>query len=723
VAPPQREPDSPPELSFADVIGGFIDAEGRGDTATLTALDLVSRITSSALGDVRVLAVIVPRFGLPWEREDLLFVRFLAQALTGETQRVVLVWTGPEEPSLPADWTVSWTEEHPEAPSQVRPSLAGLIPGVLDDDALAALSLVEPVAPGACLPLPRGHLLVAPESRRDPRLVSRFDYDKLALVTRPAGRLHTYALFHGNNFYVDPWALWAQARQELEGGGYGVALRLAARAQECARDPMQLGVLQSLAQGIRIASQRFAEAAASPDPSPAVPDGLRSFLLQAKGWALVMSDDPVGAEPYFQGAHALLDRGQRADREYLYLLNIWALNRFKLDDLEGALALEREIEARHARLPRRDWRLEYVNSINIARICRRQGAYETAEHYYLGAFATTQGARTEGDGLYTNVCFARLNEAWGRSAEPFAHWMRAALHWVSSSVPEALGSRVATTIVSRKVAPDKPDPEEVSEAIESALAASARAAGLAEAAAAIEAANRSGEPPVFVRADRFAEDLEPGAVDCAVLGSGWSVLSSRMPSPVQLQSPRYRRLRSTLLDLIRLDCPGDLLRGAITFIVDDSCGTEMPTTLRELVELSLRRRLRSLVVNGKLLEINDETRARLERKLRVRIGHAVEGVRRKGPEVWVTFKRYLAPRLLSDQEARILERLNVPVVVDELGEQLFGGDVARAHFLPLLRSMERSRLVNLEVPGELVKQAPLRFDAGLGRETRDVTAP
>ncbi|HET9492220.1 MAG TPA: hypothetical protein VFR64_21030, partial [Methylomirabilota bacterium] len=338
--------------------------------------------------------------------------------------------------------------------------------------------------------------------------------------------------------------------------------------------------------------------------------------------------------------------------------------------------------------------------INIARICRRQGAYETAEHYYRRAFATTQGTRTEGDRVYTNVCFARLEEARGRPAEAFGGWMRAALHWVSSSAPEALGSRVATAIVGRKVASG--DPEEVSSAMESALAAAAGGAGLAPAVTAIEAGGRSSDAPVFLQADQLGGDIESGALDYAVLGSGWSVLSSRAPARAQLDAPRFRRLRAILFHLIQLAAPPSLLRDATTLVVDHGYGTEMPTTLRELVQLSLRLPLGALVVDDDLLEVPHEARARLERNLRLRLGRAVDGLHRDGPRVWVAFKRYLVPRLLADAEARILESLEAPVPIDELRERRLGDNVSHDQILAFMRSMERSRLVDLEVPDELV---------------------
>jgi hypothetical protein len=59
------------------------------------------------------------------------------------------------------------------------------------------------------------------------------------------------------------------------------------------------------------------------------------------------------------------------------------------------------------------------------------------------------------------------------------------------------------------------------------------------------------------------------------------------------------------------------------------------------------------------------------------------------------------------------------VSVDELRERVLGGNAPYDHTLALMRSMERSRLVDLEVPEELVTGSwPVRNrtrSAGRGR--------
>lgn len=683
------------ERSFADVIGAFIDVEGRGDATTLVALERAMSI--ARVGRERVFAVVAPRFGLTWEREDVLLVRFLTQALAGHAGRVVVVGVDPQPP-VPTDWHMSWSSQSgpSEGGGERQGSLLGLVPGIVSLELAQAVSLVEAPSPERLLALDYGYHFIAPEARRDPRGVSRFEYDKLALATRPGGWTHAYAQLHGNNFFVDPWFLWGQAYREVEGGGYSLALRLAERAAECARDPLQLGVVQSLAQGVRIASHRFVEASHAPEPPPGVPPAIRGFLLEAKGWALAMIDEPDLAEPYLQEARALSEQTGTADREYLYLLNISALNRLKLDDADSALAFEKEIEAAQAGSSHRDWRLQYVNSLNIARLARRRGAYEEAEGYYRRAFEGTLGSRSDGDRIYANVCLARVDEDRGEVAGAFRGWMRAALHWVAAAAPEAVASRVATAIVERNVAPGETDPEEISAAFEARLARAARAMGFSDPPAQETA-------PVFVHVDR----VEAPTLDAAVLGDGWSVLTTEHQARPALQSDELVRLGRLLRDLIDAACPVDVLRRTRSIVIDDCFGTEVPTTLAQLMALAVRLRIEAVVAHGQTIELDRETRARLERDLRVRLGPAVDEVLRDDDRVVVTFKRYLSPRLLSEDEVQIIGLLSLPQTVAQIGERVLDGELPHARLLELVRVLELSRVVTLELPSDSLRRAGL----------------
>ena len=511
--------------SFADVIGRFIDAEGRGDATTFAALEFASQISSVVEAQNYMFAVILPGFGLESGAENLLLIQFLAQAFRNTSARLFLISCNMDESPVPPNWNIDWANyDAREGLTSPRKSLFGLFPGILNSRIVKNLEPLEEKDQETLFPLQNGYSLVAPQLRQDPKVVSRFDYDKLATATSDDLWAHAYSQVHGNNFYVDPWFLWSQALAELEAGGYSLAIRLVERGATCAQNPLQRGMLQALAQGIRIAAERFPEVMVVPDPGPGTPQNIAGFLLEAKGWALTMLDEPARAEQYFQHAQVLLNREETPRREYLYFLNIWALNRLKLGDPEGALAFEKDIETQRLQLPQFDWHLSYVNSINLARLYQRQAAFDRAESYYRKAFEATLGVRTDGDCLYTNLCLARVHEEQHRPVEAFGCRMRAALHWVSNPVPEALGRRIASAIVGRKVARGETDPEELSAALESRLIQAARAAGLDWIPGLISSTSLRPDPPVFLRMDKMLTGLTFPSHSTAVLGEGWSII-------------------------------------------------------------------------------------------------------------------------------------------------------------------------------------------------------
>src|SRR6185312_12520006 len=96
-----------------------------------------------------------------------------------------------------------------------------------------------------------------------------------------------------------------------------------------------------------------------------------------------------------------------------------------------ALIFWEEIEAYQAEQVHQDWQIVYVTSMNVGCMQRRRGDYAEAERYYRRAFATTLGARSHSDAIYSYVCLARLHGLRGQNAEALLGWIHACLHWVS----------------------------------------------------------------------------------------------------------------------------------------------------------------------------------------------------------------------------------------------------------------------------------------------------
>lgn len=629
----------------AAMIGDWIDAEGRGESSVQQALWLAESLLDALGTRPLQLVVLAPAFGAKWRRGSLSFLAFLAHGVRPGDQLIVAV-PGESSPEFPG-MSVQWRDAPSLPPRPAAPGLGPLFPGALDRDAQQALNFADGY------PLRGGLALVPPEWRRGFSQASRMHFDRLSAASVPSW-LNAFAQMHGNNYFVDPWFLCAQANLRLAEGGHEIALDLMERAATCAQSLRDRAVLSALLQGHRIALMRYGEVVSAPDPSAALPDSLAGALLMTKGWGLVMSAQAERAEPYMQRARELLRPvlGPHAT-QFLYLLNISALNRLNLGDYENALRIEKEIEAAAAPPSSGacDYRLRYVNSINIARLYRRANRFDLAEFYYHQAFDTTAGARTQSDLIYTNVCQARLYAAQGQSIAAMRAWIRAALHWLSADAPESLGWRVLSAIAGRKATAADTSPEEVAQALFANLCKSAELCGVNL------SPNRSAGESVFVRADRAGD-----APFLAMGAEGFSILLSR-PAAGKLadggafRGPQRDGLAELVLAIIGgITNAGDLLEN-VTILVDDGLGCEMAATREEIVDTAVRWNVDQTCWGGRAIPIASDVRAELLRKAGIQLGPAVAGMDCGPDGALVRFKRYLPPRTLSPDEAGAVKRL------------------------------------------------------------------
>jgi tetratricopeptide (TPR) repeat protein len=673
---------------YADFVGESIDAESSGDRTTLDALKRASHLASVLRArPPRSCLVLVPRYGLPWEKHDALVIRFLAEALRESSCRLILVSGCEEGPVLPRGWTVRWRSVSSAEQDPPPGRLLALVPSIVSPEVATAVQAADPNGGVARLSLAGGNSLIGPEFRRPPARVSRLEYDRLAVATQSLGWLAAYAQFFGNNFYIDPYFLCEQARQRLAEGGYEIALRLLERASVCSRYPELSAICQSYAQGMRIVLQRFQEAAGAPEPPRSAPPTVRGFLLQCKGWGLVMSDDQTRAESYLREARDLLAPNRQA-REYLYLLNISALNALKLGDLDRALAIEHSVEASLSNQIPRDWHLWYVNSINIARLHFRRGDTEAALLYYGRAFETTKGSRSDSDGIYANVCLARVRAKKASAAKALLEWIRAGLLWVSSSAPEALAPRVTRGILGRSLDPGESLVEQVSAALTKELLVASDAAG-------IPLMNTPADAlPVFVRSGDVAEPVPPGAILYGAGAPGCSVLVSECETPSAFSGPDYDHLRSVLRTLLQQLVPLNDLDDFNTLAIDDRLGCEIPSTASELVGTCLRLGVPQMRFGFETVEFDEERRRLLEMALFVRLGSAVDRMEFADGKAVVTFKRYLVPRVIIGDDVAILTAIADRPLLIELARRL---DRPAATVLASLRALEQSRVVDMDL--------------------------
>ncbi len=682
---------------YSDEIGVLIDAESNGDQVITTTLALAQQILAAiAQRPALTLVVLAPRFGLAWQRENELLIEFLYHGLQQTPSRLVVAFAAAEPPQIPPRWQIRWLDEAAAAAPLAPPTgLWSLVPGILDAE-LAAL-LIEPEQ-AALLEQQRlagGGILVPPEWRQSPDRVPMTSYDQLAERVASIGWLKAYAHLYGDPQQADVDRLRQETSLRFAEGSHDIAFQLIERALRCARDTIEAGAVMLQAQSMRIALMRFAEAAQAPAPAVELPADLRGALCQCKAWGLVMINRSDEAEPYFQQARDLL-KDYEQSRYYLYLLNISALNKLRLGQIDQALELEQRIERQIADVGKTDWHLQYINFINLARLYRKMGDFARAEQYYTRAFATHDNLRSDSDLVYINVCLAHLNMERQQHGAAFICWLRAALHYVSSAVPEALAPRVARAITEQAPPTDITGPETVAAALRAWLQQTGEAAGINPVVFAQQPMELppTTPVPVFVRTEEL-----PLSEQTAAFGShGWSVLGlPDLVVPPAYRGPQYDQLCRLLYALIEESCPPFTQLHAQTIAIDTRYGREMAISALELLYSCIRLGVKHVWFAGKTLTLTPELIHDVTQKSLVSLSAGLAYARFVGPNLCVYFKRYREPVLLSIEQSKLVSLIDTGKTVGDIlaAAQDIG---SAADIMAALRSLERSRVVTISAP-------------------------
>jgi tetratricopeptide (TPR) repeat protein len=679
---------------YADIIGAGVDAEAMGDRSITTALSLVTQVAIELQQlSSQLFLVIAPRFNLAWEPENIYFLEFLHSALVQSDSQLIIICVDSVTFELPINWSVHWLNQPETSAVSTSSELLRLIPGIVDLD--ITINIPDQITP---LVLLKNHLLIPLELRQDPQQASRFDYDGLGIVTKSRDWLEAYTQVMGNTFYIEPSFLCTQAWKSFAAGSYSLAFRLMERAVFASREPQQQGVFQCQLQGMRIALQHFPEVSKSNDPSPAIPQQLQGFLWQAKAWGLVMTYDNNTATTYLQKAQQCLGLYEN-EQEFLYLLNISALNQFRLGNLDQALQMEQEIEVKISQLNNPEYRLVYINSLNLARIYCQQEQFDLAKTYYQKAFATTLGAKTESDLIYANICLAQLNTLQNSSSDAFFCWLRASLHWVSSSIPEAVGARVIRSLIKQPLLLSSPETIEAfsTKLFEYLYNSIERLSNFLNIPTALELDT---SPPNFVRAECL--NINNAACFFVAGGEGWSVLGSIDSVAIPFNGQAHQQLRALLFYLLQKLCPRDDWLQVQTIAIDNQLGYEMALTLPELINTGLRWQVAQMFWYDQ--EIQFSGLAQLTQQSLVSWNEAISHITFTAPQPTAFFKRYLPPKPLTFIEQQALAELYQPRSLIELTEVL---QLSFDDCLLLVQSLEQVHLIHRSLPNNIYDSARL----------------
>jgi hypothetical protein len=681
-------------LHYADTIAASIDIECLGDRQVISALMAAGTIVAATRGGaVTAIVVLAPRGSIEWGADNLHFVRFLAEGLAACGRRLLIVSTDFQRHPNFSDFgiAIDWLNEpqsgglQPPGAGQ-RNSLLAVTPGIIEPDLFAQLVAMDEAEPPPHVTLSSGHVVVCPAARGlDAPLTDAAD--RLASLETSPDWLRACAQCSCRPCAVDPGFLRGHALRMHASGAYDVAVTQLKRAFACCTDVVEKSQIQLQLHGILIALLRFPEIIETAEVGADCPPALRGLLHQSRGWAHAMLGAPLQARKELLCARELL-HDHIGLREFLYLMNISALAELKGGRIESSFAMEKQIESRLGQISPRDWHLEYINSLNLARLFKRRGESAAAEHYFDLAFATYQGTRSSYDPIYENVIRARLASEHGRMDKAFACWTRAALHWVSHAAPEALPRRTLMSILGAERAAAPTVVERISAVLMQQFE-NARS----------QVDGRSAEltpldpVPTFARISQvgWRPEFENGA---ELIGQdGWSAVGVTVDIKEQFTGPAHRALRTRLAQLIEAKRPYGGA-GFGSYLIVDDVGDEMPGSVEACLNTCMRLNIRTMTYHEKRSVFSDSVSNDLERAASVKLAPGVDRIDDHGLSATVAFKRYRPQDTLDHADADIVRTIGQGSTVTRLASELGQNpsDVVAA-----IRRLEKRRILTLHI--------------------------
>ena len=581
--------------NYGPLIATAIDNETAGDRSCSTTLTLATRVIDSIV-DLEPLCFVflLPQSDTRLEEAEAQFIEFFLHGIRGqEKHRAYIVDCGYNDCRLPSWWRVEWSDGAIDPHSDPPMTPASLIPGVIGFDLAGQIMRLYPDASGNLVSLMNGTYLVRPESRlrQNPSAATLLEHLK-SEETTPSW-LRAYAHYRGRIASLDCEVLRRQAWAYLSEGASGVALRLLERASVAAHSNHDRWVLQALLQGVRIATLRYADAASGSEGSPELPRELRSFLLQARGWGLSLTGRPDIGRALLAQAVGLQEENFDDDA-YLYLLNIYALSIARSGDLSLAASLEARIEEAQSRRAEPSAHLEYINSLNMARLERYQKRSSSATYYYKKAFGTVKGAASDSDLIHENVCLARVVPAGASRLDGASnYWLRAALVFLACADPEALAPRVVSTLLTAVPSSSCEVVERISARLLQMLDSLSR--------------GEAGTPPhlTFHFARTSPETRLAGTELIGLWNGRWGVLLSADRHPLPFAGENDDRLRSIISTVIAREFG---LSAAIyrSVLVHDGLGVGIAETENQFLSACLRHGVDEARLSGRIYRLGPD---------------------------------------------------------------------------------------------------------------------
>lgn len=402
---------------------------------------------------------------------------------------------------------------------------------------------------------------------------------------------------------------------------------------------------RSQLQYMRVASQHYQAAADEEVHAEDLDPELHHALYLTKAWGCILSRQIDRAKYCFSQAGMSMHY-QPSDINSLYRMNIFALLQHLSGNTHNALLIENSIQSAIQQLNEPRPQIEYINSINLARLNRYTRNFSQSISHYNAAFNTVTGIKSETDFIYSNVCYGMLHEKQADSTKALHHWLKASLHWLVSDTPEALGWRAVRAIMQPDFKPrSQLNPDRISHALFGKLRELADACDIN--------INLKKTPHLaIILGDHTShfQNSQSYAID------GLSTITSQFRSTITYSSAQIE-LAHLVTALLYFYLP-ITETNVTTLIVDRTDGNEIPQNLHSVMRSCLLHNIFQVTINHKKIHLDYKLRCLLQENLLLTPSPSIlEFKYMQCDYPYVKHKRYYYRKRLTKSESELLQIL------------------------------------------------------------------
>ncbi|MBY0481558.1 MAG: hypothetical protein K2Q21_09390 [Chitinophagaceae bacterium] len=638
-------------LQFANIAGEGIDAESLGDTILNQCICYCNQMLQllSHNKTQRIFVLILPLENMEVYKDNEVFIYFFSALIKKTNHKLIAINRSPTSnyPTINFTWTnkESFIKVNSSFLSDVD-DIINLLPGVLNADILENKK-------HNLIALNNQHFLVPIEYRKLYTEITKLNFDKLANLFNTTEDVKAYALYNGNTYFIDGIFLSKYAWKQFGSGAKELAFKLLIKVYNSASNGTEKASILCQLQGLRIALWKFQEVAAAPMPGGNKILSVQRFLFMAKGWGAVMTGDLDNATICLSEATKLFSSEELASKEFMYLLNINALLLLKKDELAKAMLLEKQIENNVQINEIKDYKLRFVNAINLARLYKKNKEFTLSLQYYLKAFKTITGLKQESDFVYYNLILSNAYNDDGNSNKSFFCLLRSALNLLCTVFPKSVSKRLYVALDLPAIAQD--EHRDTTEDIYNYFIKQICNHQYVVENFGQEIFNEFldvSDTPFFLSSYLFDKKIEAalGVNGVSILVSDDTEESIHYKPKSKLGTIVFKILCIVFEDMYKL-------KQSKSIIIDTNYGFDIPQTIDEVVQVSIKLKVDKIIWEKNEFDLTAIKNCSLLLPTNISLHPGISHIAERGNDIAVSFKRYYPTLTINNSYTASLKKL------------------------------------------------------------------